>query len=129
MSREVPFQRTLRQRNMAIWPKPCSKLNRTTFTIFIIHCEHNSGLKSVSECYSRSYGFLLTRSLPITNILFLTEVIYCKIFRCSYLRNEKYFLNFFFAFSKFRFNFEHFQKKDYPHSWCIFELKDSEKRG
>ena len=35
----------------------------------------------------------------------------------------------FFAFSKFRFNFEHSQKKDDPHSWCIFELADSEIRG
>ena len=36
---------------------------------------------------------------------------------------------FFFAFFKFRFNFEHFEKKDDPHSSCIFELKDSERRG
>ena len=36
---------------------------------------------------------------------------------------------FFLAFSKFRFNFEHFQQTDDPDSWRIFELKDSEKRG
>ena len=35
---------------------------------------------------------------------------------------------FFFEFPKFRFNFEHFQKKDDLHSWCIFELTYSEKR-
>ena len=34
-----------------------------------------------------------------------------------------------FAFCKFRFNFENLQKKDDPHSWCIFELMDSKKRG
>ena len=35
----------------------------------------------------------------------------------------------FFAFSKFLLNFKNFQKKDYPHSWFIFERMDSEKRG
>ena len=59
----------------------------------------------------------------MTNIFFLTEAIYCNI-----LGNEKVFLNFFFAFSKFRFNFEHFQKKDDPHNWCIFDLTDSQER-
>ena len=34
----------------------------------------------------------------MTSILFLTEAIYCNIFRCNYLRNEKYFMNFFFNF-------------------------------
>ena len=33
------------------------------------------------------------------------------------------------AFSKLRFNFKHFDKKDEPHSWSIFELRDSERRG
>ena len=37
--------------------------------------------------------------------------------------------NFFFAFSKFRFTFQIFQKKDGGHSWCIFELIFFEKRG
>ena len=40
-----------------------------------------------------------------------------------------FFFFFFFAFSKFRFNFEYFQENDDPHSGCMFELKDSEKRG
>ena len=49
----------------------------------------------------------------MTSILLLTEAIYCNIFGCNYLRNEKYFLSFysFFPFSKIRFNFEDFQKK------------------
>ena len=34
----------------------------------------------------------------MTSILFLTEAIYCNIFRCNYLRNEKYFLTFFLHF-------------------------------
>ena len=34
----------------------------------------------------------------MTSILFLTEAIYCKIFRWTYLRKEKYFVNFFWDF-------------------------------
>ena len=50
----------------------------------------------------------------MTSIPFLTEAIYCNIFRCNHLRNEKHFLNFLLVFSLFRFNFEHFQKKRWP---------------
>ena len=32
----------------------------------------------------------------MTGILFLTEAIYCNIFRCNYLRDQKHFFNFFF---------------------------------
>ena len=31
-------------------------------------------------------------------------------------------------FSKFTLNFDHFQKKDVPQSWCISEITDSKKR-
>ena len=34
----------------------------------------------------------------MTSILFLREAIYCKIFRCIYLRYKKYFANFFLHF-------------------------------
>ena len=44
-------------------------------------------------------------------------------------QKRKIICNFFFAFSEFRSNFENFQKKDDPHSCCIFELMDSEKGG
>ena len=43
-------------------------------------------------------------------------------------QKRKVFLDFFFAFWKFTFNLENFQGKDDPHSWCIFELMDFEKR-
>ena len=36
---------------------------------------------------------------------------------------------FLFAFSKFRLTFELFKKEGGPHSWCISEPPDSEKRG
>ena len=39
------------------------------------------------------------------------------------------FSEFLFAFPKFIFNFEHFQKKDDAPSSCIFPFRDSEKRG
>ena len=44
-------------------------------------------------------------------------------------QKKKTFSEFFYAFSKSRFNFEHFQKKDDSASSCIFELTNSEKRG
>ena len=68
----------------------------------------------------------------MTSILLLKETIYYNSFRCKYFFSKKYFLSFFFfvvAFLKFRLNFNHFQKKDDPHSWSIFELTDSEKRS
>ena len=44
-------------------------------------------------------------------------------------QKRKIFPQFVFAFSKFLLNFEHFQKKVDPHSLCIFELTDWERRG
>ena len=37
------------------------------------------------------------------------------------------FSQFFFAFLKSTLNFERFPKKEQPHSWFIFEMKDAEK--
>ena len=84
--------------NMGNGPKHCWRLDYSTFTIFIDPCESNLGLKSVSERYPKSYDCFLTHSLPIINILFLREAIYCNIFRCNYLRNENYFRIFFLHF-------------------------------
>ena len=44
-------------------------------------------------------------------------------------QKRKIFFNFFFAFSEFLLNFEHFQKKDESHSWCICKVTDSKKPG
>ena len=44
-------------------------------------------------------------------------------------QKEKTFSQLFFASLNFRLNFDHFEKKDDPHSRCGFELSDSEKRG
>ena len=44
-------------------------------------------------------------------------------------QKQKAFCEFFFKFSKSTLNFEHFQDKGDPHSWCISDITDSEKRG
>ena len=46
-------------------------------------------------------------------------------FQIQLSKKRKIFFQFVFAFSKFRFDFEHLQKIDDPHSWCIFELRYS----
>ena len=72
---------------------------------------------------------LLTHWLPMISILLLTEVIYCNIFRCNYLRNQKYFLNFFLHFLNLDSILNFFEKKKESQSWCVCEITDSEKRG
>ena len=49
-------------------------------------------------------------------------------FQIHLYQKRKIFCEFFLMFCKFRVNFEHFQTKDDPHSWCIFEFTDSEIR-
>ena len=44
-------------------------------------------------------------------------------------RKQKTFSEFFAAFLKFSWNFEHFQKKDDCHSWGISKITESEKQG
>ena len=47
----------------------------------------------------------------MTSILFLKEAIYYNIFRCIYLRKEKYLLNFFLHFLKLDSILHIFKKK------------------
>ena len=42
-------------------------------------------------------------------------------------QKQKTFSQFFSEFSKSTLNFEHFQKKDHPHSRCISQITVSEK--
>ena len=44
-------------------------------------------------------------------------------------QKQKTFLESFSSDLKSQVNFEHFQKKGDPVSWCIFEIAESEKRG
>ena len=84
--------------NMLDAGKHCWNLNHSTVTIFIDPCEDNSGLKSLSEWYAKFLDCLLTHSVLIITILFLTQGIYCNIFRSNYLTNKKFFLNSFLRF-------------------------------
>ena len=43
-------------------------------------------------------------------------------------QTQKSFSDFFSAFLECSLNFEHFLKKDDPHSLCIFEITDPGKR-
>ena len=47
----------------------------------------------------------------MTSTVFSTEAIYCKIFRSIYLRNEKYFVNFFLHFLNLDSILKIFKKK------------------
>ena len=44
-------------------------------------------------------------------------------------QKQNIFSEFFLAFLESAFNFEHFQKKDDPHSLCISEIIDHEVRA
>ena len=93
-----PFSEDPSTSDMVIGPKHCWNLNDSTFTIFIDRCEENHALKIFCDWYWKSSDCLLTHWLPMTSILFLTEAIYCNIFRWIYLRKEKHFLNLFLHF-------------------------------
>ena len=79
-------------------PKHYAKLNDNTFTIFIDPCEDNSGRKTLSGWYRKSEDDFLTHWLPIISNLVLLGTIHRNIFRWNYVRNKKYFLNFFCIF-------------------------------
>ena len=85
-------------RTRKTWSVKCSKLNGSTFTIFIDLCEYNWGLKTLFESNAEPYDCLLTHWLPMTSILYLKQAISCNIFRSIYLRNENNFLTFFLHF-------------------------------
>ena len=100
-------------RNMVNGPKHCWNLNDRTFTVFIDSCERKSGQKILPEWYTKSYDFLLSHWLLMTSILFLTEAIYCNMFRFNYLRNEKFFSIFLSIFWIYM-QFWTFSKKRWP---------------
>ena len=64
----------------------------------------------------------------MTSIPLLVETIECKQFRCIYLKNKGFFLNFFLNFSNL-LQFTNILKKDDPHSLCISEITDHETRA
>ena len=43
----------------------------------------------------------------------------------QFSQKQKNFSGFFAEFLKSKFNFEHFEKKDDPHTFCISDITDS----
>ena len=65
----------------------------------------------------------------MTSILFVIVKVYSNQIKCNYKR-KKAFSKFFAMFPKSASIFVHFEKKkDDPHSLCISEVTDSERRG
>ena len=52
-----------------------------------------------------------------------------QTFQMHLSQKEKPFSEFFSPFFVSALNFEHFKKKDHPHSLCISEITDHERRG
>ena len=48
-------------------------------------------------------------------------------FQTQLSQKQEIFSEFYFAFLESTLNFEHFPKKEQPHSWFISEIKDAEK--
>ena len=59
----------------------------------------------------------------MTSIPLVVETSECKQFRCIYLKNKTFFLDFFFVF-RMCIKFRTFSEKDDPHSLCISEITD-----
>ena len=100
--------------NMVNVPKHCSKLNGSTFTIFI---------DPVEKFYVESPWVIWKILGPFVNLLTVQDKYFLlnrgnllQHFQIQLCQKQKTFSSisvffFFFAFSQFRFNFEHFQKK------------------
>ena len=64
----------------------------------------------------------------MTSILLLVKTSEWKQFRCIYLKNKTFFLNFFRSL-QICIKFGIFSEKDDPHSLCISEITDHEVRA
>ena len=98
--------------NMVNGRKHCWELNDSTFTTYINPCEGKSGSKSVSEWYTKTSEmsvnpFSADNKYPVPNRCNILQHIQVQL-----SQKRKIFCQFFFTFSKFRSNFQHFQKKD-----------------
>ena len=77
---------------------------------------------------SKILGLFLNPFTADNKYSLLNRDNFFKHFQMQLSQKPKTISPFFFACSKFTFNFEYFQKEDNPHSWWIFGLTDSEKR-
>ena len=63
------------------------------------------------------------------NYSFHNSEIFVQPSQLQLSKRQKTFSQFFAPFLKFPLNFEHFEKKDDPHSLCIFGKAHCERRG
>ena len=96
--------------------KYCWELKDSTFPTYINPCKGKSGLKSVSECYTKTSEMSVNplsvdKKYPAPNRCNIMQHIQVQL-----SQKGKIFCEFFFTFPKFRLYFEHFQKKDDLHS-------------
>ena len=112
--------------NVVNGPKNCFNLHNSTFTIFIDQCEGNWVGKSHSWWHSRRFVNTLTADdkYSLLNRRNLMQHIQMHL-----SQKHKSFSQLLCALLRSIFHFEHFQKKDDPHSLCIREITDSERRG
>ena len=64
--------------------------------MFFHHCEEKEFGKYLPYWSLESQGWLLTHGLPMTSILFRILRICRSLFKSSYIKNKKYFLDFLF---------------------------------
>ena len=65
----------------------------------------------------------------MTIILFTVGTILMQSIQMPLSKKQKTFSQLFSAFLRIRLNFEHFEKKEDPHSLCILETIDCKRRG
>ena len=92
-------------------PEDCWYLHHSTFIVFIGTGKEFFFVKTSAT--DEKYPVLNRESLmiPIQKQLSQKPKTFCHVFA---------------AFLKFRLNFEYFEEKDDPHSFCISEITDSE---
>ena len=65
----------------------------------------------------------------MTSFFFLIGTVLTQSIQMELSKKQKSFSEFFSASSVFRLNFEQFEKKDDPHSLCIWEFTGCERRA
>ena len=100
-------------------------VHRSTFIIFIDHCEINSVGKSLF--LTGQIVRLLVNTLPVDEKYPVLNRDNLKIpIQMQLSQKHKTFCQFFTAFLKSSWNFELFDKKDDTHRFCTFGITDSE---
>ena len=101
---------------MVNWPKHLQSERQHLYHIYWSLWRQFSWKKSLLVICS-ILGLFVNPWRPITSIVFLIETIYCKIFRCNYLRKKKIFSKFFLDYGNLDSICNIFRKKDKPHAF------------